>query len=164
MEPDCSWTCLQISIESTLKSSHSVSQRYTLIQTNQSTTCNNFSSLLLDVYVQLNMFGRPHAHHQKLNNCSSNLWFYRWSVVIAVLLVVVGPVNIVLLATSYCYIFQFVPFKFLYHDPVCFAYIPYLPYTRPSHLSRPALTHENNFKRRNFYCFNTHQTLRNTKH
>jgi hypothetical protein len=24
-------------------------------------------------------------------NCSSNLWFYRWNVVIAVLLVVVGP-------------------------------------------------------------------------
>jgi hypothetical protein len=24
-------------------------------------------------------------------NCSSSLWFYRWSVVIAVLLVVVGP-------------------------------------------------------------------------
>jgi hypothetical protein len=36
-------------------------------------------------------FGRPHAHHQELNNCSSSLWFYRWSVVIAVLLVVVGP-------------------------------------------------------------------------
>jgi hypothetical protein len=38
-------------------------------------------------------FGRPHAHHQELNNCSSSLWFYRWSVVIAVLLVVVGPVG-----------------------------------------------------------------------
>ena len=24
-------------------------------------------------------------------NCSSSLWFYRWSVVVAVLLVVVGP-------------------------------------------------------------------------
>jgi hypothetical protein len=36
-------------------------------------------------------FGRPHAHHQELNNCSSSLWFYRWSVVVAVLLVVVGP-------------------------------------------------------------------------
>ena len=36
-------------------------------------------------------FGRPHARHQELNNCSSSLWFYRWSVVIAVLLVVVGP-------------------------------------------------------------------------
>jgi hypothetical protein len=29
------------------------------------------------------MFRRPHAHPQELNNCSSSLWFYRWSVVIA---------------------------------------------------------------------------------
>jgi hypothetical protein len=36
-------------------------------------------------------FGLPHAHHQELNNCSSSLWFYRWSVVIPVLLLVVGP-------------------------------------------------------------------------
>jgi hypothetical protein len=36
-------------------------------------------------------FGRSHAHHQELNNCSSSIWFYRWSVVVAVLLVVVGP-------------------------------------------------------------------------
>jgi hypothetical protein len=35
-------------------------------------------------------FGRPRAHHQELNNCNSKLWFYRWSVVVAVLLVVVG--------------------------------------------------------------------------
>ena len=32
-------------------------------------------------------FGRPHAHHQELNNCSSSHWFYRWSVAVAVLLV-----------------------------------------------------------------------------
>ena len=38
-------------------------------------------------------FGRPHAHHQELNNCSSSLWFYRWSVEVAVLLVVVGPAD-----------------------------------------------------------------------
>jgi len=38
-------------------------------------------------------FGRPHTHHQELNNCSNSLRFYRWSVVIAVLLVVVGSVN-----------------------------------------------------------------------
>ena len=38
-------------------------------------------------------FGRPHAHHQELNNDSSSLWFYLWSVVIAVLLVVVGPAD-----------------------------------------------------------------------
>jgi hypothetical protein len=36
-------------------------------------------------------FGRHHAHHQELNKCSSSLWFYRWSVAKAVLLVVVGP-------------------------------------------------------------------------
>jgi len=36
-------------------------------------------------------FGRPHAHHQELNNCSSSLCFYCWNVVVAVLLVVVGP-------------------------------------------------------------------------
>jgi len=30
-------------------------------------------------------FGHPHAHRQALNNCSSSLWFYLRSVVIAVL-------------------------------------------------------------------------------
>jgi hypothetical protein len=39
-------------------------------------------------------FGRPHAHRQELNNCSSSVWFYRWNVVVAVLLVVVGPVDV----------------------------------------------------------------------
>jgi hypothetical protein len=39
-------------------------------------------------------FGRPHAHHQELTNCSSNLCFYLWSMVIAVLLVVVGPARL----------------------------------------------------------------------
>jgi len=36
-------------------------------------------------------FGRPHAHHQELNNCSSSLWFYLRNVVVVVSLVVVGP-------------------------------------------------------------------------
>jgi hypothetical protein len=39
-------------------------------------------------------FGHPHAHHQELNNCRSSLWFYRWSVVVAVLFVVVGPAGL----------------------------------------------------------------------
>jgi hypothetical protein len=39
-------------------------------------------------------FGSPEAHHQELNNCSSSLWFYRWNLVIAVLLVVVGPAGL----------------------------------------------------------------------
>ena len=38
-------------------------------------------------------FGHPHAHHRELNNCSSSLWFYHWSVEVAVLLVVVRPVG-----------------------------------------------------------------------
>jgi hypothetical protein len=38
-------------------------------------------------------FGRPPAHYQELNNCSSRFWFYRWSVVVAVLLVEVGPAS-----------------------------------------------------------------------
>jgi hypothetical protein len=38
-------------------------------------------------------FGHPHAYHQEVNNCSSSLWFYRWSVVVAVLLVLVRPVG-----------------------------------------------------------------------
>jgi len=33
-------------------------------------------------------FGRPHAYHQELNNCSSSLWFYLRIVVIVVLLFV----------------------------------------------------------------------------
>ena len=38
-------------------------------------------------------FGRPHAHHQELNNCRSSLWLYRWGVVVVALLVVLGPVG-----------------------------------------------------------------------
>jgi hypothetical protein len=38
-------------------------------------------------------FGRSHAHHQELNNYSNSLLFYRWSVVVAVLLLVVGPAD-----------------------------------------------------------------------
>jgi hypothetical protein len=39
-------------------------------------------------------FGHPHARHQEVNNCSNSLWFYRWSVVVTVLLVVVGPAGL----------------------------------------------------------------------
>jgi hypothetical protein len=35
-------------------------------------------------------FGCLQAHHQELNNCRSSFWFYRCSVVVAVLLAVVG--------------------------------------------------------------------------
>ena len=49
--------------------------------------------IVLKVIYSSTCFGRPHAHHQELNNCSSSLWSYLRSVVIAVLLVVVGPVT-----------------------------------------------------------------------
>jgi len=62
-----------------------------VFQINLQTRCNNFSSLLLSFKYSSTGFGRPHAHHQELNNCSSSLWFYRWSAVVTVLLVVVGP-------------------------------------------------------------------------
>jgi len=38
-------------------------------------------------------FEHPNAHHQELNNCSSSLWFYCWTLVVAVLLVVVRPAS-----------------------------------------------------------------------
>ena len=49
-----------------------------------------FQFIILTFIYSSTCFGRPRAHHQELN-CSSSLWFYLRSVVIAVLLVVVGP-------------------------------------------------------------------------
>jgi len=42
--------------------------------------CNSFTSLLLDVYVSLNMFRAPPRPSSGAYNCISSLWFYRWSV------------------------------------------------------------------------------------
>jgi len=50
-----------------------------------------FQFIILTFIYSSKCFGRPDAHHQELNNCSSSLWFYLRSVVIAVLLFVVGP-------------------------------------------------------------------------
>jgi hypothetical protein len=63
-----------------------------LIQINQPTKCNSFTSLLLDVYVWLNMFRAPLRPSSGAYNCTRNLWFYRWSVVVGALLVVVWQV------------------------------------------------------------------------
>ena len=52
-----------------------------------------FQLIILTLIYSSTCFGRPHAHHQELNNCGSSLWFYLRSVVIAMLLVVVGPVG-----------------------------------------------------------------------
>ena len=48
--------------------------------------------IILNFIYSSTCFGRPHANHQELNNCSSSLGFYLQSVVIAMMLVVVGPV------------------------------------------------------------------------
>jgi len=63
------------------------------IQINQPTRCKNFSSLPLDAHVQLNTFrpsSRPSWGAQPLQ---WQLLVFRCSVVVAVLLVVVGPVG-----------------------------------------------------------------------
>jgi len=52
-----------------------------MIQVNQPTRYNNFTSLLLDVYVWLNMFWAPLRPSSGACDCTRSLWFYRWSVV-----------------------------------------------------------------------------------
>jgi hypothetical protein len=64
------------------------------IQTNQPTRCNSFTSLLFDVYVWLNMFRAPLRPLSEAYNCTRSLWFYRWSVAVGTLLVVVWQVNL----------------------------------------------------------------------
>jgi hypothetical protein len=59
------------------------------IQINQPTRWKSFTSLLLDVYMWLNMFRVLHRSSSGANNCTSILWFYRWKVVVGALLVVV---------------------------------------------------------------------------
>jgi len=48
---------------------------------------------LLDVYVWLNMFRALPRPSSGAYNCISSLWFYRWSVMVGALLVVVWPVT-----------------------------------------------------------------------
>jgi hypothetical protein len=62
---------------------------FLLIQLNQPTRCNIFTSLLLDVYVWLNMFRAPPRPPSGAYNCTSSLCFYCWKVAVAALLVVV---------------------------------------------------------------------------
>jgi len=51
------------------------------IKINQPIRCNNFTNLLLDVYVWLNMFRAHLRPSLGTYNCTRSLWFYRWSVV-----------------------------------------------------------------------------------
>jgi len=62
------------------------------IQINQPTRCSIFTSLLLDVYVWLNMFRVSPRPSSGAYNCTRSLWFYCWREVVGVLLVVVWQV------------------------------------------------------------------------
>jgi hypothetical protein len=77
------WFVAYLSTDFKFKVCKSVHHHTILI--NQPTRCNSLSSLLFDVMYNSECFGRPHAHYQELNNCSSSIWFYRWSVVLALL-------------------------------------------------------------------------------
>jgi hypothetical protein len=48
-----------------------------------------FHNLLLDVYVWRNMFRAPPRPLSGVYSCINNHWFYRWSVSVVALLVVV---------------------------------------------------------------------------
>jgi len=61
------------------------------IQINQPTRCNIFTSLLLDAYLWLNMFRAPLRPSSGTYSCTRSLWFYRWSVAVGTLLIVVSP-------------------------------------------------------------------------
>jgi len=57
------------------------------IQINQPTRCTSFQSLLLDVYVWLNMFRASFRPSSGAYNWIRSLWFYRWRVAVGALLV-----------------------------------------------------------------------------
>jgi len=63
------------------------------IQINQATRCNSFRSLLLEVYVSLNMFRAPPRPSSGAYNYINSLCFYLWSVAVTALLVVVWSVD-----------------------------------------------------------------------
>jgi len=64
------------------------------IQISQLTRCNTVTSLLLHVYVWLNMFRAPLRPSSGAYKCTRSLCFYRWSVAVGALLVVVRQVII----------------------------------------------------------------------
>ena len=63
------------------------------IQIIQPTKRKSFTSLLLDVYVWLNIFRAPLRPSSEAYNCTRSLWFYRWREVAGALLVVVWKTN-----------------------------------------------------------------------
>jgi hypothetical protein len=65
---------------------------YLTFQIIQPTRCNNFTSLLLDVYVWLNIFWASTRPSSGAYNCTRSLWFYRWREAAGALLGVVWQV------------------------------------------------------------------------
>jgi hypothetical protein len=70
---------------------HDVNELCNVIQIRviQPIRCNNFTSLLLDVYVWHNMFRASPRLLSGAYNCTRSLWFYRWREAVGALLVVV---------------------------------------------------------------------------
>jgi len=64
------------------------SMHHHMIPIFQPTKCNSFTSLLLDVYVWLNMIRASPRSSSGACNCTINLWFYRWIEAAGALLVV----------------------------------------------------------------------------
>jgi len=60
-----------------------------IIQIIQPTRCNSFTSLLLDVYVWLNMFRASPHPSLGAYNCIRSLWFYCWRAAAGAFLIVV---------------------------------------------------------------------------
>jgi hypothetical protein len=69
------------------------SVHYHMIQIIQPTRCNSFTSLLLDVYVWLNMFWASPSPSSEAYNCTRSHWFYCWREAAGALLVVVWLVG-----------------------------------------------------------------------
>ena len=61
------------------------SVHHRIIQINLQAYAKVFQFIILTFIYTSTCFGRSHAHHQELNNCSSSLWFYLRIVVIVVL-------------------------------------------------------------------------------
>ena len=77
------WTRLVQTRHDTFKVCKSVHHR--TIQINHQPDATIFQFIILSFIYSSTCFGRSHAHHQELNDCSSSLWFYIRIVVIAVL-------------------------------------------------------------------------------
>jgi len=80
----CNWVAETDSAPNDIKNN----DEYNSIQIIQPTRCNSFTSLLLDVYMCLNMFRVSPRPSSGAYNCTKSLWFYRWREAAGALLVI----------------------------------------------------------------------------